>query len=145
MPSTSTKVSKHPPSIPGTSPASDPSSSSRASLRPRVPASNSSWPPRSSAFLVFEHSFSLTSLIRYNAYTAAASRASAAASTAVYGDSQYQASKSASSVYSQASVTATSAYNEASASASSAYATASVFANRKMDDSKDYIYSTWYA
>jgi len=80
---------------------------------------------------------------QYNAYTAAASRASAAASTAVYGDSKYQASKSASSVYSQASVTATSAYNEASASASSAYATASVFANRKMDDSKDYIYSTW--
>ncbi|KAI0078390.1 hypothetical protein K474DRAFT_1660392 [Panus rudis PR-1116 ss-1] len=50
-----------------------------------------------------------------------ASKASNSASTAVYGDSTYQASKSASSYISQA--------------------TADI--SRKLDDSKDYVYSTW--
>jgi hypothetical protein len=62
---------------------------------------------------------------RYNAYTAAASslsaQASDAASTAFYGSSQYQASKSISSV--------------------AAMATSQVA--KSLDDSKDYIYSTW--
>lgn len=52
--------------------------------------------------------------------TSLASQASKSASTAVYGDSQYQASKSISSTYAQAT-------NDIS---------------RKLDDSKDYIYST---
>ena len=72
----------------------------------------------------------------YNAYTHAASTlassASAAASTAVYGDKQYQASKSASSLYSDASNTA-----------SSIAAQASSTLVRAADDSKDYVYSTW--
>ena len=58
---------------------------------------------------------------RYNAMARAASSASAAASTAVYGDSLQQASKSATSIVAQATETAA----------------------RKMDDTKDYVYSTW--
>lgn len=62
---------------------------------------------------------------RYNSYTAAASslgvQASAAASTAVFGDSATQASKSIESVAAQA--------------------TSQV--SKALDDSKDYIYSTW--
>ncbi|KAG9044076.1 hypothetical protein FS837_008826 [Tulasnella sp. UAMH 9824] len=95
---------------------------------------------------------------QYNAYTNAAaslaSRASTAASTAVYGDATYQASKSASSLSSEASKSASSVSGwaspsassiaaEASKSAAAAYASASVFANRKMDDTKDYVWSTW--
>lgn len=95
---------------------------------------------------------------QYNAYTNAAaslaSRASTAASTAVYGDATYQASKSASSLASQASKSASSVSGwaspsassiaaEASKSAAAAYASASVFANRKLDDTKDYVWSTW--
>ncbi|KAJ6463461.1 hypothetical protein C8R45DRAFT_1025853 [Mycena sanguinolenta] len=57
----------------------------------------------------------------YAAYTSAASSFSAQASTAVYGDTQYQMSKSASSVVAQAT-------REAA---------------RQLDDTKDYIYSTW--
>ncbi|THH29965.1 hypothetical protein EUX98_g4221 [Antrodiella citrinella] len=53
--------------------------------------------------------------------TSLASQASQSASTAVYGDSQYQASKSLSSVIAQATTEAA----------------------RKLDDSKDYVYSTW--
>jgi len=80
---------------------------------------------------------------QYNAYTAAASSVSARASTALYGDSKYQASKSASSLYSQAYPTAASLSDEAYKSASSAYAQATQFANKKLDDTKDYVYSTW--
>ncbi|KAG8909012.1 hypothetical protein FRB99_000115 [Tulasnella sp. 403] len=84
---------------------------------------------------------------QYNAYAAAAAslsaRASAAASTAVYGDSTYQASKSLSSAATQASQTGSTYAADASRSAAAAYATASAFANRKLDDSKDYVYSTW--
>ncbi|KDR78366.1 hypothetical protein GALMADRAFT_245516 [Galerina marginata CBS 339.88] len=69
---------------------------------------------------------------KYNAYNKAASsfasRASATASTAVYGDTQHQMSKSVSSVASQA----TSAAAQASKDAMTAF-----------DESKDYIYSTW--
>ncbi|KAF7373562.1 hypothetical protein MSAN_00566600 [Mycena sanguinolenta] len=57
----------------------------------------------------------------YAAYTSAASSISAQASTAVYGDTQYQMSKSASSVVAQAT-------REAA---------------RQLDDTKDYVYSTW--
>ncbi|KAG8970113.1 hypothetical protein FRC03_011131 [Tulasnella sp. 419] len=95
---------------------------------------------------------------RYNSYTAAASslsaQASASASTAVYGDTKYQASKSASSASSIASKSASSASSVASNSASSlashASQTASASAawasgvvDRKLQDSKDYVYSTW--
>ena len=52
--------------------------------------------------------------------TSLASKASASASTAVYGDSRYQASKSISSTYAQAT-------NDIS---------------RKLDNTKDYVYST---
>ncbi|KAF7373563.1 hypothetical protein MSAN_00566700 [Mycena sanguinolenta] len=57
----------------------------------------------------------------YAAYTSAASSISAQASTAVYGDTGYQMSKSASSVVAQAT-------REAA---------------RQLDDTKDYVYSTW--
>lgn len=67
---------------------------------------------RSYANAANDYSASATSLV---------SQASASASTAIYGDSQYQASKSISSTYAQAT-------NDLS---------------RKLDDSKDYIYSTW--
>jgi len=69
---------------------------------------------------------------KYRAYNSAAasysSEASAAASTAIYGDTQYQMSKSAASMVSQAS-------------AAAAQATTDVA--RSFDDSKDYVYSTW--
>ena len=72
----------------------------------------------------------------YNAWSSAASSlsssASQAASTAIYGDRKYQASKSASSAYSAASSTVS---NLAAQSAE--------VLNRKMDDTKDYVYSTW--
>ncbi|KAF7420861.1 hypothetical protein PC9H_011379 [Pleurotus ostreatus] len=62
---------------------------------------------------------------KYRAYTDAASSfssvASASASSAVYGDATYQASKSLSSIAAQATNSA----------------------NAVMDDTKDYIYSTW--
>ncbi|KAL0952405.1 hypothetical protein HGRIS_006680 [Hohenbuehelia grisea] len=62
---------------------------------------------------------------KYRAYTNAASsfssRASATASTAIYGDSQYQASQSLSSIVAQAT-------NDV---------------QQTLDDSKDYVYSTW--
>lgn len=58
---------------------------------------------------------------KYKAYTDAASSFSARASTAVYGDSAYQMTKSASSLVSQASA---------------------AVANR-FDESKDYVYSSW--
>lgn len=65
---------------------------------------------------------------RYNQYTDAASSFSAKASTAVYGDSAYQATQSMSSLVSQAT-------------AAGAQATKDTM--RALDDSKDYIYSTW--
>ncbi|KAF7307825.1 hypothetical protein MKEN_01142700 [Mycena kentingensis (nom. inval.)] len=58
---------------------------------------------------------------QYAAYTKAASTLSAQASTAIYGDKQYQMSKTMSSVAAQAT-------REAA---------------RQMDDAKDYVYSTW--
>ncbi|KAJ7701557.1 hypothetical protein B0H17DRAFT_1045804 [Mycena rosella] len=58
---------------------------------------------------------------RYAAYTSAASSFSAQASTAVYGDSTHQMTKSMSSVAAQAT-------REAA---------------RQLDDAKDYVYSTW--
>jgi len=58
---------------------------------------------------------------QYAAYTKAASSLGAQASTAVYGDTKHQMSKSASSVAAQAT-------REAA---------------RQMDDAKDYVYSTW--
>ncbi|KAK7055434.1 hypothetical protein R3P38DRAFT_2847037 [Favolaschia claudopus] len=58
---------------------------------------------------------------QYAAYTAAASSFSARASTAVYGDSTHQMTKSVSSAIAQAT-------REAA---------------RQLDDSKDYVYSTW--
>ncbi|KAF8759756.1 putative stress-responsive nuclear envelope protein [Rhizoctonia solani] len=68
----------------------------------------------------------------YRSYASAVSSlsaaASATASTAVYGDYGYQASKSASS---------------ASQSASAAAASGSARAAKALEDSKDYIYSTW--
>ncbi|TDL26870.1 hypothetical protein BD410DRAFT_782959 [Rickenella mellea] len=69
---------------------------------------------------------------QYRSYTSAASSmsssASAAASTAVYGDKKYQASKSASSLTS---------------SAASVAAQATETLARTLDNSKDYVYSTW--
>lgn len=65
---------------------------------------------------------------KYKAYTDAASSFSARASTAVYGDSMYQMTKSASSLVSQAT-------------AAAAHATKDVA--RRFDESKDYVYSTW--
>ncbi|QRV87466.1 Ish1 domain protein [Ceratobasidium sp. AG-Ba] len=68
----------------------------------------------------------------YRSYASAASSfsaaASATASTAIYGDYGYQASKSASS---------------ASKSATSVAASASARAAKALDDSTDYVYSTW--
>ena len=58
---------------------------------------------------------------KYKAYTDAASSFTARASTAVYGDSTYQMSKSASSYVSQATAAAA----------------------RRFDENKDYVYSTW--
>jgi hypothetical protein len=58
---------------------------------------------------------------KYAAYTSAASSFSAQASTAVYGDSTHQMTKSVSSVVAQAT-------REAA---------------RQLDDTKDYVYSTW--
>ncbi|KAJ7160979.1 hypothetical protein C8R46DRAFT_1000948 [Mycena filopes] len=58
---------------------------------------------------------------KYAAYTSAASSFSAQASTAVYGDSTHQMTKSASSLAAQAT-------REAA---------------RQLDDAKDYVYSTW--
>lgn len=79
----------------------------------------------------------------YRAYTNAASSfastASSAASTAVYGDKTSQASKSATSFYGEA----TSFYGDATNSASSAAAQATESLARALDDSKDYVYSTW--
>ncbi|TFK37710.1 hypothetical protein BDQ12DRAFT_632360 [Crucibulum laeve] len=69
---------------------------------------------------------------RYKAYTDAASslssRASATASTAVYGDTKHQMSKSAASIASQATAAAAQATRDAA---------------RTFDESKDYVYSTW--
>lgn len=69
---------------------------------------------------------------KYRAYHSAAasysSVASAAASTAIYGDTQYQMSKSAASVAAQASAAAARATKDVA---------------RSFDDSKDYVYSTW--
>lgn len=89
-------------------------------------------------------------------------QASAAASTAVYGnavrllpfstylpqlirifDKASQASKSITSLASGASASAYSGASVASASASSAAAWASATADRKLRDAQDYVYSTW--
>ena len=67
-----------------------------------------------------------------NAAASLASTASASASSAIYGDESEQASKSASSLYSKASDTV-----------SSLSAQASEATVRALDDSKDYVYSTW--
>ena len=72
----------------------------------------------------------------YRAYTNAASSfastASRAASTALYGDTSTQASKSAASLFSDASRTASNIASQATESLA-----------RALDDSKDYVYSTW--
>lgn len=72
----------------------------------------------------------------YSTYSASASSlasgASSAASTAVYGDKQYQASKSASSLYSHATDSLTSVAAQSTESLA-----------RQLDDTKDYVYSTW--
>lgn len=69
---------------------------------------------------------------KYSSFTDAASsfasRASATASTAVYGDTQHQMSKSVSSIASQATFAATQVYDNAV---------------KSFDQSKDYVYSTW--
>ena len=69
---------------------------------------------------------------KYRAYSSAASsyasQASATASTAVYGDKNYQASKSLSSMTSRATV---------------AIAQATTEAAKKFDELKDYVYSDW--
>ncbi|CCA76061.1 hypothetical protein PIIN_10061 [Serendipita indica DSM 11827] len=65
-------------------------------------------------------------------FSSALSSASASASTAVYGDSYYQATQSASSIASQASRTASSYITSATEAVMDA-----------MDDTKDYVYSTW--
>ena len=69
---------------------------------------------------------------KYALYTDAAnsfsSRASAAASTAVYGNTQQQMSKSVSSIVSQATSTVTQAHKDVL---------------KSFDQSKDYVYSTW--
>jgi len=69
---------------------------------------------------------------KYRAYNNAAasysSVASAAASTAIYGDTQHQMSKSAGSIASQATAAAARATKDVA---------------RSFDDSKDYVYSTW--
>ncbi|CAE6524875.1 unnamed protein product [Rhizoctonia solani] len=74
----------------------------------------------------------LTAKQYYRSYASAVSSfsaaASATASTAVYGDHGYQASKSASS---------------ASRSASSVAASSSARAAKALEDSKDYVYSSW--
>ncbi|KDQ11255.1 hypothetical protein BOTBODRAFT_163031 [Botryobasidium botryosum FD-172 SS1] len=73
---------------------------------------------------------------QYRAYTKAASslsaQASAGMSTAVYGDSKYQASKSASSLYTHASNTASAAAVQSSEAVT-----------RALQDATDYVYSTW--
>ncbi|EIN05924.1 hypothetical protein PUNSTDRAFT_54757 [Punctularia strigosozonata HHB-11173 SS5] len=103
-------------------------------------------------------SLALMAKQKYRAYTSAASSfsssVSTAASTAVYGDRTQQASKSATSLASQASQSATSIASQASASAASAYTVASNSASsvvaaattpvtRKLDETKDYVYSSW--
>jgi hypothetical protein len=69
---------------------------------------------------------------KYRSYTDAASslsaRASQSASTAVYGDTKHQASKSASSLVSHVTEAASQATEEVA---------------RKFDEAKDYVYSTW--
>lgn len=69
---------------------------------------------------------------KYKAYDKAASsyasQASATASTAIYGDTKHQMSKSASSAASQATSAAAQATKEVA---------------RAFDESKDYVYSTW--
>jgi hypothetical protein len=67
-----------------------------------------------------------------NAASSWSSSASAVASTAVYGDSKYQASKSVSSLLSTASV-----------ASSTALAQSTETLARALDDTKDYVYSTW--
>ncbi|EJD05085.1 uncharacterized protein FOMMEDRAFT_139660 [Fomitiporia mediterranea MF3/22] len=67
-----------------------------------------------------------------NAASSFASTASRAASTAVYGDAAYQASKSVSSFSTDAPKTASSVAAQATSSLA-----------RSLDDSKDYVYSTW--
>ncbi|KAF8298210.1 hypothetical protein DL93DRAFT_2103038 [Clavulina sp. PMI_390] len=76
---------------------------------------------------------------QYRAYTSAASSLSAAASTAVYGDKMYQASKSVSSL----SSAATSAAATASSVLTSVAAETAAAAQLKLDETKDYVYSTW--
>lgn len=79
----------------------------------------------------------------YTGYTKAASSfassVSGAASTAVFGDSKHQASKSISSHYTDA----TSYVADATDSISSVAAQASASLVRAAEDSKDYIYSSW--
>ncbi|KAF9478563.1 hypothetical protein BDN70DRAFT_879790 [Pholiota conissans] len=69
---------------------------------------------------------------KYRSYHSAASsfsaRASETASTAIYGDSKHQASKSASSLVTHATEAVTHAADDVT---------------RKFDESKDYVYSTW--
>jgi hypothetical protein len=77
---------------------------------------------------------------RRKAFSSALSSMSASASTAVHGDSYHQATKSASLT---ASKSASSASNRASASVSSAATAATAAVRDAMDDTKDYIYSTW--
>lgn len=76
-----------------------------------------------------------SSSCRYRAYTSALSSVSAAASTAVYGDKAYQATKTASS----ASSVATSAASSASSYVSSIVAESTAAAQLKFDDTKDYV------
>ena len=69
-----------------------------------------------------------------------------AASTAVYGHPTDQASASAASAYTNVAASASSAYNAAASGASSvsaqaAYASAKVA--KKLDESKDYVFSSW--
>lgn len=95
---------------------------------------------------------------RYRSYTNAASslasQASDSASTAVFGDTQHQMSKSASSVVAHATGAASSAVVNAPGAASSAVSDAasqvSIVASNTADEigekfnqSKDYVYSTW--
>ena len=84
---------------------------------------------------------------KYRAYTNAASslssRASATASTVVYGDTPHQISNTASSVVSHAT---DAAYNAASSAASQISFVASEAGDNigeKFNHSKDYVYSTW--
>jgi hypothetical protein len=71
-------------------------------------------------------------IYRRKAFSSALSSASASASTAIYGDSKHQATKSASSLSSQAS---------ASVSSFATRATDATYEG--FDETKDYVYSTW--